>query len=161
MSLIKNIARITVPFIGGNLIGKFAVKNARKDYRKNVKPPFSPPGYVFPIVWPILYTSMGIAYTIAKNTKNIKNTKSVTNSHYTQLGLNYLWSLLYFKCKLRGSALIESYVLLLAVIVMSINFYKTNKFSGLIMIPYIMWSTFASYLTTGNWILNKDNPDYH
>ncbi|XVL40958.1 TspO/MBR family protein [Staphylococcus equorum] len=160
MSIIKNLARITVPFVGGKLIGKFAVKNARKDYKKNIKPPFSLPGYIFPKVWPVLYASMGIAYTIAKNTKYRKMTKNITISHYTQLGLNYLWSLLYFKYKLRGLALIESYVLLLAVIAMSINFYKTNKFSGIIMIPYIMWSVFASYLTTGNWILNKDNPDY-
>lgn len=47
MSIIKNLARITVPFVGGKLIGKFAVKNARKDYKKNIKPPFSPQDIYF------------------------------------------------------------------------------------------------------------------
>ncbi|MGU3343272.1 tryptophan-rich sensory protein [Staphylococcus succinus] len=159
LSIITNIFRITLPLIGGKLIGAYAVKNARADLRKTKKPPFSPPGYVFPIVWSILYTCMGIAYTLAKNTQN--NTSHITSAHYTQLGLNYLWSLLYFKFKLRGFALIESYMLLLSVIVMCMKFFKAHKLSGLIMIPYVLWSTFASYLTTGNWFLNKDNPDYH
>ena len=54
MKYIKLVVEALLPFIGGNLIGKYAVKNARKDYRQNVKPPLSPPGYIFPIVWPVL-----------------------------------------------------------------------------------------------------------
>nr|WP_259337497.1 TspO/MBR family protein [Staphylococcus succinus] len=101
----------------------------------------------------------GYCIYFSKNTQN--NSSHITSVHYTQLGLNYLWSLLYFKFKLRGLALIESYILLLSVIVMCMKFFKAHKLSGLIMIPYVLWSTFASYLTTGNWFLNKDNPDYH
>ncbi len=111
--ILKYVGIISAPLVGGRLIGKYAVQNARKDYSKNKKPPFSPPGYIFPIVWPILYLSMGIAHSII--TKE-RATKSTQTTYYSQLGLNYLWSILYFKYKLRGTALIESYVLLSAVI---------------------------------------------
>ncbi|MDY5059647.1 MAG: TspO/MBR family protein, partial [Staphylococcus simulans] len=82
--------------------------------------------------------------------------KSVPISHYTQLGLNFLWSVLYFKYKLRGPAMIESYALFASVVVTAVNFYKTDKRSGLLMVPYALWCAFASYLATGSWILNKD-----
>ncbi|WP_204205711.1 TspO/MBR family protein [Mammaliicoccus sciuri] len=155
--ILKYAGIISAPLVGGRLIGKYAVQNARKDYSKNKKPPFSPPGYIFPIVWPILYLSMGIAHSIITKERATKSTKT---TYYSQLGLNYLWSILYFKYKLRGTALIESYVLLSAVILTTVQFYKVNKSAGLLLIPYVCWSAYASYLTTGNWTLNKDNPRY-
>ncbi|MBF7016004.1 TspO/MBR family protein [Staphylococcus durrellii] len=158
MKYIKLIAQALLPFIGGNLIGKYAVKNARKDYRQNVKPPLSPPGYIFPIVWPILYVSMGIAYVSAK--KKAHNSAIISSVHYTQLGLNFLWSLLYFRYKLRGAAVVESYVLFTAVTTATVTYYQANKTSGTLMLPYVAWSGYASYLATGNWILNKDKAYY-
>lgn len=155
--VILPVVKVTTPIIGGRLIGKFAVKNARKDYSKNVKPPFSPPGYIFPIVWPILYMSMGIAYALASHKTGKKRIKG---TYYTQLGLNYGWSILYFKYKLRLSALIESAVLLGAVLMTTITFFNVKKLAGLILVPYTLWSAFATYLTAGNWLLNKDNPRY-
>ncbi|WP_323714422.1 TspO/MBR family protein [Mammaliicoccus sciuri] len=155
--ILKYVGIISAPLVGGRLIGKYAVQNARKDYSKNKKPPFSSPGYIFPIVWPILYLSMGIAHSIITKERAAKSTQT---AYYSQLGLNYLWSILYFKYKLRGTALIESYVLLSAVILTTVQFYKVNKTAGLLLIPYVCWSAYASYLTTGNWALNKDNPRY-
>lgn len=154
---IKTVIKVATPIIGGKIIGKYAVQNARKDYKQNVKPPFSPPGYVFPIVWPILYTTMGVAYAIVTHKSTDKSLKS---TYYTQLALNYAWSILYFKYKLRGSALIESFVLYSAVIHTTVNFYKTNRVAGVMLVPYVAWSGYATYLTTGNWLLNKDNPSY-
>lgn len=155
--VLKYASIISAPLIGGRIIGKYAVQNARKDYKKNVKPPLSPPGYVFPIVWPILYLSTGIAHFIV-----VKNRayKTVNDIYYSQLGLNYLWSILYFKYKLRGAALIESYILFSSVILTATQFYKVKKSAGLLLLPYVCWTAFATYLTTGNWTLNKDNPRY-
>ncbi|WP_436867093.1 TspO/MBR family protein [Staphylococcus saprophyticus] len=154
---VKSIIKVKMPIIGGKFIGKFAVKNARRDYKKNIKPPFSPPGYIFPIVWPILYTTMGVAYAIVTNKSNNKNLKVI---YYTQLGLNYLWSILYFKYKLRFSALIESFLLLGAVITTTVKIFNTKKIAGILLVPYMLWSGFATYLTVGNWLLNKENPSY-
>jgi benzodiazapine receptor len=157
MKYLKLIVETLLPFVGGNLIGKYAVKNARKDYRQNVKPPLSPPGYIFPIVWPILYVSMGVAFVMAKRKGNAPTLNSV---HYSQLGLNFLWSLLYFRYKLRGAAVVESYVLFTAVTTATVTYYQSNKISGSLMLPYVAWSGYASYLATGNWLLNKDKTHY-
>ncbi|MEB8067407.1 TspO/MBR family protein [Mammaliicoccus fleurettii] len=154
---IKSIIKVITPIIGGKFIGKFAVKNARKDYKKNVKPPFSPPGRVFPIVWPILYITMGAAYALVTNKSDNKTLKGF---YYTQLTLNYLWSILYFKYKLRFSALIESIVLLGTVVGTTVKFFSVKKIAGFLLLPYLLWSTFATYLTIGNWFLNKDTSSY-
>src|SRR5699024_1062640 len=155
--IVKQVFEVGFPFVGGNLIGKYTSKNARQDYKRNKKPPFSPPGYIFPIVWPLLYLSMGIAYSLVSNNNANKSTKGM---YSLQLGLNYLWSILYFKYKLRGTALIESFALFSAVIITTVKFYQVKKTAGLLLVPYVAWCAFASYLTTGNWVLNKDNPEY-
>lgn len=153
LKVFRNIVHLTTPIVGGMLIGRYATRYARQDYHEEQNPPLSPPGITFPIVWSGLYVAMGIAYTVARNAS--KN-KSIPISYYTQLGLNFLWSILYFRYKLRGAALIESYALFAAVIVTTLQFYKADKLSGVLMVPYAIWCAFASYLATGSWILNKD-----
>ncbi|MBZ6527186.1 tryptophan-rich sensory protein [Aerococcaceae bacterium DSM 111021] len=155
--LAKKAFQVLFPVIGGSIIGKLTTSNAKKDYKKFKQAPYSPPKEAFGIVWPLLYTTMGIAYSIVSECKDNKESKY---AYYIQLGLNYLWSLLYFKFKLRGTALIESYVLLAAVIVTTVSFYKHNKLAGILLIPYVIWSAFASYLNAGNWILNRNNRKY-
>lgn len=158
MGMIKMLTRTLLPFVGGNIIGNITAKEAPKDYGKFEKPPYSPPRYAFPIVWPILYLCMGVAYNLVKG--NGTNTKAATVTHYTQLSLNFLWSLLYFKKKVRGIALIESFILLIAVTTNVVVFFKNKPISGILLFPYVLWSSYASYLNTGNWLLNKDNPEY-
>lgn len=95
--------------VGGSIIGRIIAKESRQDYKNFRKPPFSPPTKAFPIVWPILYLLMGVSYLIT--TKNKTKTTRIKVTHYTQLTLNYLWSILYFKKKVRGIAFIESIML--------------------------------------------------
>ncbi|RIN43422.1 tryptophan-rich sensory protein [Staphylococcus simulans] len=151
--VLRDIVHLITPIAGGTLVAKYATSNARQVYQKEKNPPFSPPGITYPIVWSGLYLAMGVAYMIARNASK---DKFVPISHYTQLGLNFLWSVLYFKYKLRGAAMIESYALFASVVVTAVNFYKADKRSGLLMVPYALWCAFASYLATGSWILNKD-----
>lgn len=82
-------------------------------------------------------------------------------THFIQLSFNYLWSILYFKKKMRGIAFVESVVLLVSVVVNAITMFKVHRIAGLLQIPYVLWSAFASYLNAGNWLLNKDNPNYN
>ncbi len=130
--------------VGGSIIGRIIAKESRQDYKNFRKPPFSPPTKAFPIVWPILYLLMA----------RIKVT------HYTQLTLNYLWSILYFKKKVRGIAFIESIMLFISVVTNAVSMFKIHRVAGLLQIPYVLWSAFASYLNAGNYYLNKDNPNY-
>lgn len=155
--MIKKVARFLLPIVGGSIIGKLTTGNAKEDYEKYKQPPYAPPREAFGIVWPLLYATMGIAHNIVKSTKGEDEDTSV---YYVQLGLNYLWSLMYFKYKLRGSALIESYCLLTAVILTAHSFYKKNKMAGLILLPYVCWTAFATYINAGTWLLNKDTPGF-
>lgn len=156
MGFLRSFGRVVLPVVGGAVIGKLTAAESKEDYKEFKQPPFAPPSKAFPIVWPLLYMSMGVGYELARR----KGDDDVATSHYSQLALNYLWSLLYFKYKLRGTALIESYCLLLAVMWTTFSFYRANKTSGIILVPYVLWVSFASYLTTGSWLLNKDNPKY-
>lgn len=156
----KKLAMITLPLVGGLLIGKYATANARADYRSYKKPPFSPPGYAFPIVWPALYTSMGISHLLVNQVSTPKEKLSNNTLYVSQLSLNYLWSLLYFKYKLRGTALIESFILLSTAILTTRSFYKTYPPAGVILIPYVLWLSYASYLTSGSYALNHNTKNY-
>ena len=127
--------------VGGSIIGRIIAKESRQDY-KNFENHHFPPTKAFPIVWPILYLLMGVSYLIT--TKNKTKTTRIKVTHYTQLTLNYLWSILYFK-KVRGIAFIESIMLFISVVTNAVSMFKIHRVAGLLQIPYVLWSAFASY----------------
>lgn len=153
----KKLIQAAVPMLAGSVVGLLTTPQAKEDYQYFKKPPLSPPKEAFGIVWPLLYTAMGVSRLIIKHSKD---NQVALNYFDSQLALNYLWSLLYFKLKLRGTALIESYVLLVAVVATTCKFYQKNKWAGLLLIPYLVWTAYATYLNAGNWYLNKENPQY-
>ncbi|ULG72019.1 TspO/MBR family protein [Macrococcus brunensis] len=156
MTVKKQIIKMTLPLAGGLIVGALTSK-AQGDYKQYEQPPLAPPPAAFPIVWPVLYTGMGVAYYLADR---YTTDKSVKVSHYAQLGLNYLWSILYFNLKLRGTALIESFCLLAAGLLAALIFYDHNEIAGLLMAPYVAWLAYASYLTAGTIKLNHDKPGF-
>ncbi len=156
MKIFRLIRRVGLVLLGGSLVGKFAMNSTSKQYEELKQPPLSPPGITFPIVWSGLYATMGIAYHIVKEGKDNKNVSAI---YYTQLGLNYLWSFLYFKLRLRGVALIEVFALLSSVIITTVTFYQKNKLAGLMLVPYIVWVAFATYLNAGGWLLNRESDE--
>ena len=158
MNKLQRITDIALPVIGGSIVGLLTTQTAKEDFEKYKQPPFSPPKEAFGIVWPILYTTMGIARTITKSSR--KDTEANAYLYNSQLGLNYLWSVLYFKFKLRGTALIESYALFASVLLTTAAFYKTNKFAGLLLVPYVVWTAYATYLNAGFVALNNNKEAY-
>lgn len=158
MNKLQRITDIALPVIGGSIVGLLTTQTAKEDFEKYKQPPFSPPKEAFGIVWPILYTTMGIARTITKSSR--KDTEENAYLYNSQLGLNYLWSVLYFKFKLRGTALIESYALFASVLLTTAAFYKTNKFAGLLLVPYVVWTAYATYLNAGFVALNNNKEAY-
>lgn len=145
----KLAASVLVPVIGGSLVGFFATKNAPKDYKQLKKPDFSPPSWVFPAVWTGLYTAMGIArYRVsAKTSERLL-------SYDIQLGLNFLWSFLFFKWRLRGAAFAEIALLLGMITLTTYEFYQADRIAGSLMIPYAAWVTFALGLNYSIWKMN-------
>lgn len=148
----EQFVRAIGPLLGGQVVGRVIVRHARDDYKETKTPPYSPPGYVFPIVWSVLYTSMGIAHACVSNKKP---SRFMSITYTTQLAFNYAWAIIYFKFKWRGIAVINSFLLLGAVIVTTVQFFKKHKVAGVLLFPYVAWCAFASYLATGNYLLNK------
>lgn len=146
--LAKNIL---LPLILGGIVG--IIISQFMDYETLQKPPLSPPGFIFGIVWSILYLLMGIAYgtLVYKGQTN----KEISKIYWTQLIVNLIWPILFFVFKARLFSSIWIIILLTLVTNMTLKFYKANKIVGYSQIPYLLWIIFATYLNIGVYILNK------
>lgn len=142
---------ILLPVLLGGMVGLLV--NMTSSYQTFTKPPLAPPGYVFPIVWTILYLLMGISYYMIITSHHHK-TRQATNIYWIQLGLNLLWPILFFTLDLKIIASVELLVLIYAVTNMIISFYQINKKAGLLQVPYLLWCLFASYLNLAIALLN-------
>ncbi len=122
------------------IIGGLASSNTADDvwYQALIKSPLNPPGYVFGIVWPILYLLMSIsAYRTFSETKNL---------FLIQLIFNALWSWLFFAFQMPFVALLNIWLLIYLNIKINLKMFYQDKLSGLLFIPYVLWLFFASYL---------------
>ena len=142
---------ILIPLISGAVVG--FITSDYMDFNLLIKPNFAPPGFLFPVVWTILYILMGISYGILKN-KNLTDNK-VDKIYYSQLFVNLLWSIIFFVFKWRLFAYLWILVLIVLVINMIKEFYSRNKISGLLQIPYLIWIIFASFLNLSIYLLNR------
>ena len=100
-------------------------------YHELIKPGFAPPGIIFPIVWTILYI------------------------YWLQLGLNFLWSILFFGFQLRLTALIDLVLLFVFLVIMVYKFYKVKPIAAYLNIAYILWTIYAFILNYFIWLINK------
>lgn len=146
--LAKNII---LPIALGGLVG--LIISQFMDYNTLQKPPLSPPGFIFGIVWSILYLLMGIAYGML--VYKGKSDAEVSKIYWTQLIINLIWPILFFVFKIRLFSSIWIIILLILVISMVIKFYKKDKIIGYSQIPYLLWIMFATYLNIGVYILNE------
>ena len=145
------IKSIAIPLVLGGIVG-LIISNFM-DYSTLNKLPLSPPGFLFGIVWSILYILMGISYGILK-TKGLVNYE-INKIYYLQLIVNLIWPILFFVFKWRLISCIWIVLLVFLIIKMIMQFYKQDKLSGYLQIPYLLWTIFATYLNVGVYILNK------
>lgn len=141
---------ILLPILVGGLVS--LIISGSIDYSFLNKPPLSPPGFLFPIIWSILYILIGIAFFLYK--KNGNTSKETDKTYYLQLLVNALWSIIFFLFKWRFVAII--WILLLGYLIyklLKLIKYK-NVTSYYLLIPYFIWTIFATYLTIGVFILN-------
>lgn len=145
------LKNILIPLILGTIIGLITSKTM--NYNELIKPVLAPPGFIFPIVWTILYILMGISYAILKI--NGRDNKISKSTYILQLTFNLIWPIIFFTFNWRGVALIWIILLLFFVINMIYQFYKEEKIAGLLQIPYLLWVSFATYLNLFFFILNR------
>lgn len=149
---------ILLPLIGGSIITIFTI-DAQEAFGSFTQPPLAPPAWLFPVVWTILYIMMGVAsyliYRIhAKKSaeKRLKKTELII--FYTQLAFNFAWTLLFFNANLKYFAfgwLITMWLMILALIIMC---WQNKRAAMWLLLPYLLWCTFAAYLNLAIAILN-------
>ena len=118
-----------------------------------IQPTFSPPGYLFPIVWTILYILMGISSYLIYTSDSPWRTPSLL--FYTiQLVFNFFWSILFFRFSLYGPAFLWLLMLIGFIIIMIYLFSKVRPLAAYLQIPYLLWCLFAAYLNYAVYMLN-------
>lgn len=118
------------------------------------QPALTPPMIVFPIVWTILYTLMGISSYLVYKTEGKGNKKAALRVYGLQLAVNSLWTYFFFSAQSYSGAFVAILVLLILIIAMIVLFYQVNKTSAYLQIPYLIWTAFAAYLNYMVWMLN-------
>lgn len=146
---LKNLLQIFTPLIGGGIVS-FIIKDSL-NYQDMVKPFLAPPKIVFPIAWTILYLLIGYAYY--KN-RQVSENKETAILYYVGLVLNFIWPIIFFNFKLYLGALFVICLLTGFTYLLFLNYKKESPLSGTLLIFYLLWLVFATYLNAGIYILN-------
>ncbi len=128
--------------------------NVGQIYASLNKPPLSPPGWLFGVVWPILYLLMGIAAYIIYQAPQSPEREKAINLYWVQLFINFLWPIVFFRFEWFWISVLVILLLDVLVLITTILFYRINKIAGYLMIPYLLWILFATYLNIGIAVLN-------
>ena len=118
------------------------------------RPPLTPPNWIFGPVWTILYITIIVSiilYYLAKEKKQVAATSVLLGVH---LASNFVWTWLFFGLQSPGAALADIIFLDCSLVVLIWLFCRARKIAGLILIPYLLWVSFATYLNAGFWVLN-------
>ena len=140
--------------VGG--LSALLTKSNMNIYDKITTPFFAPPAVVFPIAWGILYVLMGISaanvYIVGKE-KGVSTFVPLT-FYFTQLAVNFFWSIIFFNMQNFLFSLVWLLLLLVLVILQTRTFYAYSKFASYLQIPYILWLIFAAILNYSIFMLN-------
>lgn len=124
------------------------------DFDGVIQSDLTPPGILFPIVWTILYALMGIsAARVYLSEESLEQIKGLI-VFFIQLAINFFWSIIFFNLQAFELAFWWLILLLVLIVIMIAFFWKTDKLSALLQIPYFIWVSFAGYLTYMTWMLN-------
>lgn len=152
------IAGITLSILiaqAAGIIGSlFTASSVQTWYATLTLPTWNPPSFIFGPVWITLYTLMGIAAYLVWKKKKATLRKQALSFYAAQLALNALWSIIFFGMKNPGLAFFELCVLLAAIYITTYLFWKSNKWAGILMLPYVAWASFAAFLNFTIWQLN-------
>lgn len=119
------------------------------------KPALSPPAWLFPVVWTILYTLMGIAsYLIVVSDAAPKEIRGALIFYALQLFFNFLWSIVFFNLEAYLFAFIWLILLWALILITTVRFFRIDRRAGWLMVPYLLWVAFAGYLNYAIYKLN-------
>jgi benzodiazapine receptor len=154
--VVKFIVCLAVTFLAP-LIGSLFTRQAVSDWYVHLnKPFFTPPGWLFGPVWTVLYLLMAVAAFLIWQ-KGLDDTvvKIALALYMLQLVLNALWTPIFFGAKMPLLAFIEIIFLWIAIILTIIVFIRVSKPAAILLVPYILWTSFAAVLSFSIWRLNR------
>ena len=150
----KLIISILIPLAVGGAAALIA-NGGFKDFEALNKPPLAPPAWAFPVAWTLLYILMGIAsYLVYVSEKYPGRIERALTFYAVQLFMNFCWTLIFFNLKFYLAAFVWLVLLWVAIVCTALLFRFISKPAGWLMLPYLMWVTFAGYLNMGVYILN-------
>jgi translocator protein len=152
INYLKLITSIIICELTGFIGSFFTVSSVSTWYLTLNKPFFNPPSWLFGPVWIILYFLMGMSLYVVWNNK--KKNKQALWIFGIQLILNALWSIIFFGLKAPLFAFIEIILLWIAIFLTIKYFYRTSKTAAYLLIPYILWVSFAAILNFAIYYLN-------
>ena len=125
------------------------------NYQTLNQPPLSPPGWVFPVVWSVLYLLMGYAsYRVLTSGADPKQIRQALTLYAAQLFFNFLWSPVFFGLQWRLVAFFILIVMWLLIYLTMKAFSEIDEWAGNLLLPYLLWVTFAGYLNFDVFLLN-------
>lgn len=144
---------ILIPLLTGGLSALLGMSGISR-YHMLQKPPLSPPGFLFPVVWTILFILMGIssAWIYCSNDRNKRDALRI---YAIQLAVNFFWTIFFFRLQFRLFSFFWILLLIALVTAMIRKFRRIYPPAGFLQIPYLLWLIFAAYLNLGFWYLNK------
>lgn len=147
---------IAVPMVAGGLGSLSTYPAVRTWYPRLQKPPWTPPSWIFAPVWTTLYALMGVAsWMVWKEGWDRPKVRTAEALFAGQLLLNALWTPLFFGLKAFVVALAILVALWVSIVATIVQFYRIRPAAGLLLIPYLLWVSYASTLNAGVWWLNR------
>lgn len=143
--------------LGVGALAALLTRDSMNIYEEINTPSLSPPGFLFPVVWTVLYILMGIssARIYVKGKENGIFVSSALRVYALQLAVNFFWSLIFFNMRTFLFAFIWIILLWVLIMVMMKKFYEIDKLSAYLQVPYFLWVTFAAYLNLAIYLLNR------
>lgn len=156
VNISKLIASIILCLLAGIIGSIFTASSIENWYVLLEKPAFNPPAWIFSPVWTILYILMGISlYLVWVKGLQYPGVKPAISIFLIQLVFNTLWSILFFGLKNPFYAFIEIIFLWIAIILTVLQFSRVSKTASYLLLPYLLWVSFAMFLNYNIWILNS------
>ena len=147
---------IAIPLAVGGL-SALITKSGMEAFAQVAKPPLTPPDWLFPIAWGILYVLMGIASYLVFQTEETSGDGrlSALTLYAVQLVFNFLWSVFFFNMQWYLFSFAWLVALWVLIFLTMKEFFSLSKTAGYLLLPYLLWVSFAGYLNLGVYLLNR------
>jgi tryptophan-rich sensory protein len=154
MNIISFLTSIIIATSAGMIGSIFTAQSVDTWYVTLAKPMFNPPSWVFAPVWTLLYIMMGVAAYLIWRNRTVTGAREALGLYGVQLVFNAGWSMVFFGLRDPSVAFVVIIMLLVLIMATSMRFWRINTWAGALLLPYILWVSFASYLNYMIWQLN-------